>query len=267
MSSFSPNRFITKAPDWQTCFDQASTLKSDEKGLLFDRLTQLYLQTAPEYQTKLKNVWLLRDVPPAIRKRLNLPEQDRGIDQIAETHNGEFWAIQAKFRTNIDRALAYEELSTFSTLSFVHCRGISLGLVSHTSKLPIRRRNLLGDVAELGFNHWFNIDSQLWEQIQAKARGKPKRLRPRKMRPHQKEAVEATTAHFAKRKNTRGRIVMPCGSGKCEGALHLGGLCPVERGHQSDCQPHRQENRNGGAEAGTSLTSTEDQTGEATELG
>jgi len=63
MSSFSPNRFITKAADWQTCFDQASTLKSDEKGLLFDRLTQLYLQTTPEYQTKLKNVWLLRDAP------------------------------------------------------------------------------------------------------------------------------------------------------------------------------------------------------------
>ena len=105
MSSFSPNRFITKAPDWQTCFVQASDLKSDEKGLLFDRLTQLYLQTAPEYHTKLKHVRLLRDVPPTIRKRLNLPEQDRGIDQIAETHSGEFWAIQAKFRTNIDRAL------------------------------------------------------------------------------------------------------------------------------------------------------------------
>lgn len=97
MSRFNPNRLITKAPDWQTCFDQASDLKSDEKGLLFDRLTQLYLQTAPEYQTKLKHVWLLREVPPSIRKRLNLPEQDRGIDQIAETYSGEFWAIQAKF--------------------------------------------------------------------------------------------------------------------------------------------------------------------------
>jgi len=49
--------------------------------------------------------------------------------------------------------------------------------------------------------------------------------------------------------------------------LRPGGLCPVECQHQSDCQPHRHEKRNGGAEAGTSLTSTEDQTGEATELG
>ena len=49
--------------------------------------------------------------------------------------------------------------------------------------------------------------------------------------------------------------------------LRPGCLCPVERQHQSDCQPHRQENRNGGAEAGAGLTSAEDQTGEATELG
>ena len=166
MSSFSPNRFITQAPDWQTCFDQASDLKSDEKGLLFDRLTQLYLQTAPEYQTKLKSVWLLREVPPSIRKRLHLPEQDRGIDQIAETYGGEFWAIQAKFRSNTDGALTYKELSTFSTLAFVKCRGISHGLVSHTSTLPIRKRGLLGNIAELGFNHWFNIDAELWQQIQ-----------------------------------------------------------------------------------------------------
>ena len=116
MSSFSPNRFITKASDWQTCFDQASNLKSDEKGLLFDRLTQLYLQTAPEYQTKLKNVWLLKEVPASVRQRLNLPDNDEGIDQIAETHGGEFWSIQAKFRSNTDGALTYTELSTFSTL-------------------------------------------------------------------------------------------------------------------------------------------------------
>ena len=52
----------------------------------------------------------------------------------------------------------------------------------------------------------------------------------------------------------------------------LPGLCPgglrlAERQHQSDCQLHRQEDRNGGAEAGAGVTSAEDQTAEATELG
>jgi hypothetical protein len=49
--------------------DRASKPSNTEKGIAFERLTQLYLQTAPEYRTKLQHVWLLRDVPPDIRRR------------------------------------------------------------------------------------------------------------------------------------------------------------------------------------------------------
>ena len=73
------------------------TLSTDgEKGHVFERLTQLYLQTAPEYRTKLQHVWLLREVPADIRRRLNLPGPDEGIDLIARTRRGEYWAIQIK---------------------------------------------------------------------------------------------------------------------------------------------------------------------------
>jgi predicted helicase len=34
-----------------------------DKGTTFERLTQLYLQTAPEYRAELQHVWLLREVP------------------------------------------------------------------------------------------------------------------------------------------------------------------------------------------------------------
>ena len=62
---------------------------------------------------------------------------------------------------------------------------------------------------------------------------------------------------------------------KDQGALRglgLPGLCPgglrlAERQYQSDCQPHRHEKRGGGAKAEAGLTSAQDQTGEATELG
>jgi hypothetical protein len=37
---------------------------------------------------------ILREVPPKVRKRLNLPEPDEGIDLIAETKRGNYWAIQ-----------------------------------------------------------------------------------------------------------------------------------------------------------------------------
>ena len=62
-------------------------LSEAEKGIAFERLTQLYLQTAPEYQTKLQDVWLLRDVPVEVRRRLKLPgPRDEGIDRLNRTH-------------------------------------------------------------------------------------------------------------------------------------------------------------------------------------
>ena len=83
---------------WSEFWESAKNLSTKyEKGAAFERLTQLYLKTAPEYQSQLKHVWLLRDVPPALCRRLNLPSLDEGIDLIACT-TGEYWAIQSKFR-------------------------------------------------------------------------------------------------------------------------------------------------------------------------
>jgi hypothetical protein len=83
----SPDRFITSCSSWSDFWNRARALSSElEKGRAFERLTQLYLQTAPEYRTKLQHVLLLREVPPDIRERLNLPgPRDEGIDLIART--------------------------------------------------------------------------------------------------------------------------------------------------------------------------------------
>ena len=36
----------------------------------------------------------------ALKKKLNLPNTDEGIDLIAETFDKEYWAIQCKFRSD-----------------------------------------------------------------------------------------------------------------------------------------------------------------------
>jgi predicted helicase len=69
----SADRFIGSSNSWDDFWERASKLSNTEKGIAFERLTQLYLQTAPEYRTKLKHVWLLHDIPLDIRGRLNLP--------------------------------------------------------------------------------------------------------------------------------------------------------------------------------------------------
>ena len=94
-----PDHFIASCASWSEFWEGTKRLSSTgEKGAVFERLTQLYLQTAPEYQSELAHVWALREVPPDVRKLLALPAPDEGIDFIARTHRGKYWAIQSKNR-------------------------------------------------------------------------------------------------------------------------------------------------------------------------
>jgi predicted helicase len=138
----SPDRFIASCNSWGDFWDSAKLLSASDKGIAFERLTQLYLQTAPEYRTKLQNVWLLRDVPPNIHRRLNLPTPDEGIDLIARTRTGEYWPIQSKFRSQRDKPLTRRELGTFTSLVFNTCNNIALAVVSHTATKPVSKRHL-----------------------------------------------------------------------------------------------------------------------------
>jgi len=89
---------LQKSNSWKHFRTHLQSLNKKEKGDSFEALTKHFLQLHPKYTTQLKNVWLLEEVPPKIHKYLNLPDQDEGIDLIAETKDGKFWAIQCKYR-------------------------------------------------------------------------------------------------------------------------------------------------------------------------
>lgn len=191
------------------------------KGDLFERLTQLYLLTHPEYRTTLKAVWRLEEVPPRLRNKLHLPGPDEGIDLIAETRRGEYWAVQCKYRRAKGRALGYAELATFSSLAFVTCRHVSLGIVAHTAAKPIRKRKLLGNTVEIGLERWLDLRPEDWAAIQALLLGKVLKPRSKRPRPHQKKAIAASKRHFVNDTKERGRLIMPCGTGKSLAAFWI----------------------------------------------
>src|SRR6516164_2805579 len=100
---FWADRFISSGASWSDFWERAKELSSKiEKGAAFERLTQLYLQTVPEYRSELEHVWTLREVPPSVGKQLALPTLDEGIDLIARTRHRQYWAIQSKFRSQHD---------------------------------------------------------------------------------------------------------------------------------------------------------------------
>ncbi|MCY3973206.1 MAG: DEAD/DEAH box helicase family protein, partial [Candidatus Dadabacteria bacterium] len=207
--------FLSKCRSWEQFVAHAGELEtSKQKGDLFEELVRLYLSTCPEYKTQLSDVWLLAGVPRNVARKLNLPKADEGIDLIAKTRSGHFWAIQAKYRSDGKTALNTRDLAKFSQLSFAYCKNINFGVVAHTTDKPVRKKELLGNVAEIGLSRWLELTADDWAAIRAHAKGgkhKPAKLKPK---PHQEAALKKIRGHYLKEEKSRGRMIMPCGSGK-----------------------------------------------------
>jgi len=93
--------------DFKNHLEGKSTL---EKGTAFEELTKLYLEYHPVYRTKLKTVWLQKEIPTTVRESLNLPSNDQGIDLVAETYEGTYWAIQCKYLQDENQTLSHRSM-------------------------------------------------------------------------------------------------------------------------------------------------------------
>ena len=212
----SPDRLIGGCSSWADFWRDAASLSEKQKGDVFERLVQLYLLTKPKYRTELAHVWLRSEVPPDIRKKLNLPPTDEGIDLVVQTRDEKFWAIQAKFKSDPEKAPTYKELSTFTNLAFVHCKHIDLALVAHTSTRPVRKRGLLGNLTEIGLAEWLSTNAKkTGRSSTSNCEAKPPRPEPQSTDVRTRhEPLTAASKHYIEEKAHRGRLIMPCGTGK-----------------------------------------------------
>ena len=179
------------------------------RGRQFERLCRWYLQNAPEYRNKIKQVWLWKDWP----ERWGV---DAGIDLVAETHDGERWAIQAKAydpaysitKSDVDTFLSESSRPQFAyRLLIATTDGIGGNayrtLADQEKPVGLALRSHL-DAAEVEWPPDF--DSLL-----------PARPHPKTPRPHQQEAIDALKLGF--KDAERGQLIMACGTGKTLVAL------------------------------------------------
>ena len=87
-------------------------------------------------------------------------------------------------------------------------------MVAHTAAKPVHKRELLPRTTEVGLDRWLALDAEGWERIHAATSRSVPPPKPRTPRPHQRAAIQAARDHFDRRNNTRGRMIMPCGTGK-----------------------------------------------------
>ena len=196
-----------------------------DKGDRFERLMQAYLRTDPKYAPLFKHVWLWNDFPG----RTDLGGSDTGIDLVAQTHEGDYWAIQCKcYQKNarIDKSSVDGFLATSShtfkdenmqTTQFAHRLWISTtnnwGKNAYQAiqdqNPPVTRINLF-DLVEAPVD-WGKLE----EGVHGEAARTPKKI----LYKHQEEALNKTHEHF--KTADRGKLIMACGTGKTFTSLRI----------------------------------------------
>jgi superfamily II DNA or RNA helicase len=214
----STKSILTKSKGWTSFKRTVDTLDNKQKGDAFEDLTQHFFQIDPKYRTKLKNVWNVnkREVPSRIHRKLNLPSPDLGIDLLAETAEGEFWAIQCKYHSDQGRSLKLDEVEGCMSLAFGHCKGISLAIICTSAEKYSRHLKKYAEekLAYCDGSVWRRLDENFFKAVRKNLKGQSQPIKAFKPRPHQKRAIKNALDHFVTKKNKRGKMIMPCGSGK-----------------------------------------------------
>lgn len=209
------HKILLGISDWSAFFDYSKNLSKKEKGDLFEKLTELIFKTKSIYKSRFKNVWLLSDgIDLELRNKLNLPKADEGIDLIAENYSGTFCAIQCKFK-GANESPTRKDIATFLDLARNHCKNITEQILVHTGTNGIKKTELLPDsFTQIGLEFWSQLTEEDWLAVQLFAREEKVPVEKRIPRIHQQEAITASKEYFLNEKNTRGKLIMPCGTGK-----------------------------------------------------
>lgn len=204
------------------------SLTEKEKGTDFERLMKLWFLTDPRY-SNLEKVWLWEDFPA----KKDFGGKDLGIDLVAKTEYGDYWAIQCKCyaedatidKAAVDSFLAnasrtFIDPDTFQTREFSNLVWVS------TSR---KRWGANAETAIQGLSKPFNrinlYDLEIsvvdWDKLKAGLYGDSAKLPGKQPRQHQLRAMSAANEHYVEKGNERGKLIMACGTGKTYTSLKI----------------------------------------------
>lgn len=195
-----------------------------DKGFRFERLMQAYLKTTALYEGRFEKVWLWTEFP----YHDQFGGKDVGIDLVAKTFSGEYWAVQCKcYAENnyITKADVDTFLSTSSKTFEVEGKEKAFA-----QRLWISTTNKWNSVAELTIKNQtpqvtrlnlidLESDDVDWEKLEHGLYGKSSRPKPFSIMEHQQKAIDRVHTYF--QSHDRGKLIMACGTGKTFTSLKI----------------------------------------------
>ncbi|GAA8512355.1 hypothetical protein KKKH59_04390 [Helicobacter pylori] len=192
------------------------------KGSLFEKISKRFLQehdSANEYES----IQLWSDF------KLRGNKGDRGIDMVITTTSKEYIAVQCKFHQD---SISLNDISTFLSQLQAGVGEVRFkkGIIISTSKLTSTALEEIEQIRSTGMG--IDIDeiteedfmySQIdWEKLDpTKTEDEIPLCDKKSPRSHQIEAINATKEYFSDPKNTRGKLIMACGTGKTYTSLKI----------------------------------------------
>ncbi|MDX9865093.1 MAG: type ISP restriction/modification enzyme, partial [Anaerolineaceae bacterium] len=196
-----------------------------DKGDRFERLMQSYLQTDPKYAYLFEKVWLWNEFPG----KSDLGGGDTGIDLVALTNEGDYWAIQCKCYQE-DSLIDKPAVDGFLATSSREFKDENLQTTRFAHRLWISTTNKWGANATEAIknqnppvtriNLYDLIEAPVdWEKLDSGIFGEASRTPKKSLFPHQKDALEKAHEYF--RAEDRGKLIMACGTGKTFNSLRI----------------------------------------------
>ena len=199
-----------------------------EKGTDFERLMKLWFMTDPRY-SELEKVWLWEEFPA----RKDFGGKDLGIDLVARTEYGDYWAIQCKCyaedaqisKSSVDSFLSnasrqFTDPDTFQTKEFSNLVWVQ----TNNKRWGVNAMEAIQGLTK-SFNRISLYDLEIsvvdWDKLKSGLYGDNAKLPGKQPRPHQLVAMSKAYEHFVTQDNERGKLIMACGTGKTYTSLKI----------------------------------------------
>lgn len=204
---------FSKINNWNDFNSALMPLNNKEKGNAFELLSKLYFLIDHKYDNY-DNIWLLSDVPKKELEIIGLESRDLGIDLIAKKGK-EYHAIQCKYHTDKNQNVTFNEVSTFLTLLGGYDKlteGYICSSAISTSKNydDVKKKH----VSKLLADTWSKLDKDFFDRVRKYLNKEQYNPIPFYPRPHQENATNEAYNHFITNKESRGKLIFPCGAGK-----------------------------------------------------
>jgi len=199
---------------WTEFESKINGLTKKEKGDAFELLTKFFFLVDPVLKSKYQQVWAFSELPEKEIAYLDLPRVEIGIDIIAKSDD-EYHAIQCKFHADKSRAVTFKEVSTFISLLESNpklSQGFVCAYADATSKNYQRLKTK--PLNQIMSDTWERLDAAFFDNVRSLIAGKTPSYPIFQPKKHQEQAIEQARLHFIVNKQTRGKLIFPCGAGK-----------------------------------------------------